>query len=159
MLDKIFSLGNAISTAWTFGSALFGGGRSGSPADMFADEDANLYDSSTALGFIKKGAQAWVGAQDKDAQVFSQAPKLERARTIKELTRGTAVGQVQMPEMQQRLYQNPEVSRYWEALYNSQNPHLQNLRAAAGQEVTPTVRSGRKTKVIAEATLKGEVGI
>ena len=155
----MFDLGNIISTVWTFGSSLFGGGRSGSPADMFADEDAGLYDSSTALGFIKKGAQAWVGAQDKDAQVFSQAPKLERARTIKELTRGTAVGQVQMPEMQQRLYQNPEVSRYWEALYNSQNPHLQNLRAAAGQEVTPTVRSGRKTKVIAEATLKGEVGI
>jgi len=158
MLDKIFSLGNAISTAWTFGSALFGGGRSSSAADMFADEDAGLYDSSTALGFIKKGAQAWVGAQDKDAKTFETA-QFQRPRTVKELTRGTAVGQVQMPEMQQRLYQNPEVSRYWEALYNSQNPHLQNLRAAAGQEVTPTVRSGRKTKVIAEATLKGEVGI
>ena len=159
MFDKIFNLGNAISTAWTFGSALFGGGRSSNPADMFADEDAGLYDSSTALGFIKKGAQAWVESKGKDAQVFSQAPEIERARTIKQLTRGTAVGQVQMPEMQQRLYQNPEVSRYWEALYNSQNPHLQNLRAAAGQEVTPTVRSGRKTKVLAEATLKGEVGV
>ena len=154
----MFDLGNIISTVWTFGSSLFGGGRSDNPADMFADEDAGLYDSSTALGFIKKGAQAWVGAQDKDAQVFQNA-EFQRPRTVKELTRGTAVGQVQMPAMQQRLYQNPEVSRYWEALYNSQNPHLQNLRAAAGQEVAPTVRSGRKTKVLAEATLKGEVGI
>ena len=157
MLDKIFSLGNAISTAWTFGSALFGG-KGDDMTDALDPGFGDNFGSSTALGFIKKGAQAWVGAQDKDAQVF-QSAEFQRPRTVKELTRGTAVGQVQMPEMQQRLYQNPEVSRYWEALYNSQNPHLQNLRAAAGQEVTPTVRSGRKTKVIAEATLKGEVGI
>jgi len=154
-----FGLPEIFSMAWSVGSSLFGGGRSGSPADMFADEDAGLYDSSTALGFIKKGAQAWVGAQDKDAQVFSQAPKVEKARSVKSLTRGTAVGQVSLPEIQQRLYQNPEVSRYWEALLNSQNSQLQNLRAATSQEVAPTVRSGRKTKVLAESTLKGEIGV
>lgn len=153
----MFDLGNIISTVWTFGSSLFGG-KGDDMTDALDPGFGDNFGSSTALGFIKKGAQAWVGAQDKDAQVF-QSAEFQRPRTVKELTRGTAVGQVQMPEMQQRLYQNPEVSRYWEALYNSQNPHLQNLRAAAGQEVTPTVRSGRKTKVIAEATLKGEVGI
>ena len=153
----MFDLGNIISTVWTFGSSLFGG-KGDDMTDALDPGFGDNFGSSTALGFIKKGAQAWVGAQDKDAQVF-QSAEFQRPRTVKELTRGTAVGQVQMPEMQQRLYQNPEVSRYWEALYNSQNPHLQNLRAAAGQEVTPTVRSGRKTKVLAEATLKGEVGI
>ena len=153
----MFDLGNIISTVWTFGSSLFGG-KGDDMTDALDPGFGDNFGSSTALGFIKKGAQAWVGAQDKDAKTFETA-EFQRPRTVKELTRGTAVGQVQMPEMQQRLYQNPEVSRYWEALYNSQNPHLQNLRAAAGQEVTPTVRSGRKTKVIAEATLKGEVGI
>ena len=153
----MFDLGNIISTVWTFGSSLFGG-KGDDMTDALDPGFGDNFGSSTALGFIKKGAQAWVGAQDKDAKTFETA-QFQRPRTVKELTRGTAVGQVQMPEMQQRLYQNPEVSRYWEALYNSQNPHLQNLRAAAGQEVTPTVRSGRKTKVIAEATLKGEVGI
>ena len=152
-----FDLGSIISTVWTFGSSLFGG-KGDDMTDALDPGFGDNFGSSTALGFIKKGAQAWVGAQDKDAKTFETA-QFQRPRTVKELTRGTAVGQVQMPEMQQRLYQNPEVSRYWEALYNSQNPHLQNLRAAAGQEVTPTVRSGRKTKVIAEATLKGEVGI
>ena len=153
----MFDLGNIISTVWTFGSSLFSG-KGDDMTDALDPGFGDNFGSSTALGFIKKGAQAWVGAQDKDAKTFETA-QFQRPRTVKELTRGTAVGQVQMPEMQQRLYQNPEVSRYWEALYNSQNPHLQNLRAAAGQEVTPTVRSGRKTKVIAEATLKGEVGI
>lgn len=152
-----FDLGNIISTVWTLGSSLFGG-KGDDMTDALDPGFGDDFGSSTALGFIKKGAQAWVGAQDKDAKTFETA-QFQRPRTVKELTRGTAVGQVQMPEMQQRLYQNPEVSRYWEALYNSQNPHLQNLRAAAGQEVTPTVRSGRKTKVLAEATLKGEVGI
>lgn len=152
-----FDLGNIFSTVWTIGSSLFSG-KGGSAADMFADEDAGLYDSSTAMGFIKQGAKAWVGAQDKDAQTFESA-EFQRPRGVKELTRGTAVGQVSLPEIQQRLYQNPEVSRYWEALLNSQNSQLQNLRAATSQEVAPTVRSGRKTKVLAESTLKGEVGV
>ena len=153
----MFDLGNILSTVWTFGSSLFGDGKSGNVADLFADEDAGLYDSSSAFGFIKKGAQAWVGSKDKDSQLFAQAP--ERPRTVKQLTRGSPTGQVSLPEIQQRLYQNPEVSRYWEALLNSQNSQLQNLRAATSQEVAPTVRSGRKTKVISESTLKGEVGV
>jgi len=152
-----FDLGNIFSTVWTIGSSLFGGGKSGNVADLFADEDAGLYDSSSAFGFIKKGAQAWAGSKDKDSQLFAQAP--ERPRSVKQLTRGTPVGQVSLPEIQQRLYQNPEVSRYWETLLNSQNSQLQNLRAATSQEVSPTVRSGRKTKVLAESTLKGEVGV
>ena len=154
----MFDLGSIFSTVWTMGSSLFGSGRSSNPADMFADEDAGLYDSSTAFGFIKKGAQAYIGSQDKDAKTF-QSAEFQRPRGVKELTRGTAVGQVSLPEIQQRLYQNPEVSRYWEALLNSQNGQLQNLRAATSQEVSPTVRSGRKTKVLSESTLKGEIGV
>ena len=154
----MFDLGNILSTVWTYGSSLFGSGKSGNVADLFADEDAGLYDSSSAFGFIKKGAQAWAGSKDKDSQVF-QSAEFQRPRTVKELTRGSPTGQVSLPEIQQRLYQNPEVSRYWEALLNSQNSQLQNLRAATSQEVAPTVRSGRKTKVISESTLKGEVGV
>jgi hypothetical protein len=115
--------------------------------------------STSALGFIQKGAQMYLDSQGEDDEAFSQAPEIKRPRGVKELTRGTAVGQVSLPEIQQRLYQNPEVSRYWEALLNSQNSQLQNLRAATSQEVAPTVRSGRKTKVLAESTLKGEIGV
>lgn len=152
----MFDLGNILSTVWTFGSSLFGG----KDDDMTDALDPGFGDSSSssALGFImKKGAQAWVGSKEKDSQVF-QSAEFKRPRTVKELTRGTAVGQVSLPPIQQALYQNPEVSRYWEALLNSQNAHLQNLRAATSQGVEPTVRSGRKTKVISESTLKGEVG-
>lgn len=155
----MFDLGNIFSTVWTIGSSLFSGGSSGGPPPGHPEYNMGMNRSTNALGFIQKGAQMYLDSQDGDAQVFSQAPKLERARTVKQLTRGTAVGQVSLPEIQQRLYQNPEVSRYWEALLNSQNGQLQNLRAATSQEVSPTVRSGRKTKVLAESTLKGEIGV
>lgn len=151
-----FSLPQIFSTVWSFGSSIFGG-KGDDLTDALDPGFGDDFGSSTAMGFIKKGAKAWVGAQDKDSQLFAQAP--ERPRTVKQLTRGTPVGQVSLPEIQQRLYQNPEVSRYWEALLNSQNSQLQNLRAATSQEVAPTVRSGRKTKVISESTLKGEVGV
>lgn len=153
----MFDLGNILSTVWTFGSSLFGG-KGDDLTDALDPGFGDDFGSSTAMGFIKKGAKAWVGAQDKESQVF-QSAEFERPRTVKELTRGTPTGQVSLPEIQQRLYQNPEVSRYWEALLNSQNSQLQNLRAATSQEVAPTVRSGRKTKVISESTLKGEVGV
>lgn len=153
----MFDLGNILSTVWTFGSSLFGG-KGDDLTDALDPGFGDGFGSSTAMGFIKKGAQAWVGSQDKDSQVF-QSAEFQRPRTVKELTRGSPTGQVSLPEIQQRLYQNPEVSRYWEALLNSQNSQLQNLRAATSQEVAPTVRSGRKTKVISESTLKGEVGV
>lgn len=153
----MFDLGNILSTVWTFGSSLFGG-KGDDLTDALDPGFGDDFGSSTAMGFIKKGAKAWVGAQDKDSQVF-QSAEFQRPRTVKELTRGSPTGQVSLPEIQQRLYQNPEVSRYWEALLNSQNSQLQNLRAATSQEVAPTVRSGRKTKVISESTLKGEVGV
>lgn len=153
----MFDLGNILSTVWTFGSSLFGG-KGDDLTDALDPGFGDDFGSSTAMGFIKKGAQAWVGSQGKDSQVF-QSAEFQRPRTVKELTRGSPTGQVSLPEIQQRLYQNPEVSRYWEALLNSQNSQLQNLRAATSQEVAPTVRSGRKTKVISESTLKGEVGI
>lgn len=154
----MFDLGNILSTVWTFGSSLFGG-KGDDLTDALDPGFGDNFGSSTAMGFIQKGAQKFLESQDKDSQLFAQAPTIERARPVKSLTRGTAVGQVSLPEIQQRLYQNPEVSRYWEALLNSQNSQLQNLRAATSQEVAPTVRSGRKTKVISESTLKGEVGV
>ena len=152
-----FSLPQIFSTVWSFGTSMFGG-KGDDLTDALDPGFGDDFGSSTAMGFIKQGAKAWVGAQDKDAKTFESA-EFQRPRGVKELTRGTAVGQVSLPEIQQRLYQNPEVSRYWEALLNSQNSQLQNLRAATSQEVAPTVRSGRKTKVLAESTLKGEIGV
>jgi len=154
----MFDLGNIFSTVWTIGSSLFSGGSSDGPPPGHPEYNMGMNRSTSALGFIQKGAQAYIGSQDKDAQTF-QSAEFQRPRSVKELTRGTAVGQVSLPEIQQRLYQNPEVSRYWEALLNSQNGQLQNLRAATSQEVSPTVRSGRKTKVLSESTLKGEIGV
>jgi len=153
-----FDLGNIFSTVWTIGSSLFGGGSSGGPPPGHPEYNMGTNRSTSALGFIQKGAQMYLDSQDNDTQVFQNA-EFERPRGVKELTRGAPVGRVSLPEIQQRLYQNPEVSRYWETLLNSQNSQLQNLRAATSQEVSPTVRSGRKTKVLAESTLKGEVGV
>ena len=153
-----FGLPEIFSMAWSFGSSLSGGGSSDGPPPGHPEYNMGMNRSTSALGFIQKGAKAYLDSQDKDAQVF-QSAEFQRPRGVKELTRGTAVGQVQMPEIQQRLYQNPEVSRYWEALLNSQNGQLQNLRAATSQEVSPTVRSGRKTKVLSESTLKGEIDV
>lgn len=152
-----FDLGNIFSTVWTIGSSLFGGGSSGGPPPGHPEYNMGTNRSTSALGFIQKGAQMYLDSKDEDDPLFTEAP--ERPRSVKQLTRGAPVGQVSLPEIQQRLYQNPEVSRYWETLLNSQNSQLQNLRAATSQEVSPTVRSGRKTKVLAESTLKGEVGV
>lgn len=158
---SIFSLGNAFLTAFSFADSLFGGSSKASVADMFADEDAGLFDtpSSTASGFIQKGAQMFLQSQGKAGEQPFQSATFERPRSVKELTRGApSLSADMMPIAQQRLYQMPEVSQYWDRLIASQNQHVRNVMAAA--DVEPTVRSGRKTKVLGtETTLKGEVGV
>ena len=108
--------------------------------------------SFNVSGFIKKGASSLLktqglGASGADSegrtQIF-QTTEMGRPRSIQQLTRGRAVGQVELPAIQQRMYSAPEVRAAAQRLMASQNNHMRNLRAAAGL-VDPTLRSGRRT--------------
>jgi hypothetical protein len=156
----IFNTAGTLLTLFQVGSSLFGG------KSATDSEHGHGYDgggrSVSALGFLQKGASMFLESQKNAdgsrAKAFSQAPDV-RPRSISQLTRGTPMSDIDMPPLQQQLYQAPEVSRYWETLMNSNNPHVSNLRAAAGVDVQPTVASGRKTQVLSKGVLKGEVGI
>lgn len=157
---SFFNTANTLLTVFQIGSSLFGGGKGPPPGHPEYNQGAGR--SVSALGFLQKGASMFLESQ-KNAdgsrnKAFSQAPDV-RPRSVSELTRGTPVADVNMPPLQQQLYQAPEVARYWETLVNSNNPHVSNLRAAAGVDVQPTVASGRKTQVLSKGVLKGEVGI
>ncbi len=157
---SIFSTAGTLLTLFQVGSSLFGGGKGPGPGHPEYNEGAGR--SVSALGFLQKGASMFLESQKNAdgsrAKAFSQAPDV-RPRSISQLTRGTPMADIDMPPLQQQLYQAPEVARYWETLMNSNNPHVSNLRAAAGVDVQPTVVSGRKTQVLSKGVLKGEVGI
>jgi len=146
-----FSLGNMLSTAFEFGKdLLFGSPAAGPPGLSGKAATSGLIGSGGNLsGFIKKGAQMYLkgtGAGDKGG--YFQAPEIdirERPRSVQELTRGQAVGQVQLSDIQRTLYSMPEVQRAAQMMQASNNSHMANLRAATGVE--QTVRQGRKTLV------------
>ena len=99
-------------------------------------------------GFIKQGAQQFLKSQgmgpgqDREGQFFTPT-EFRQNRTIKELTRGQSVGQVQLSDIQRTLYSMPEVQRAAQMMQASSNSHVANLRAATGVE--QTIRQGRKT--------------
>jgi len=145
-----FSLSNMMSTAFEFGKDLL----FGSPATYFpsgkpgSQATSGLIGSGGNLsGFIKKGAQMYLkGTGAGDEGGYFQAPKIDirqRPRSVQELTRGQAVGQVQLSDIQRTLYSMPEVQRAAQMMQASNNSHMANLRAATGVE--QTIRQGRKT--------------
>ena len=144
-----FSLSNMMSTAFEFGKdLLFGSPAAGPPGLSGKAATSGLIGSGGNLsGFIKKGAQMYLkgtGAGDKGG--YFQAPEInirERPRSVQELTRGQAVGQVQLSDIQRTLYSMPEVQRAAQMMQASNNSHIANLRAATGVE--QTIRQGRKT--------------
>ena len=146
-----FSLGNMISTAFEFGKdLLFGSPAAGPPGLSGKAATSGLIGSGGNLsGFIKKGAQMYLkGTGAGDEGGYFQAPEIdirERPRSVQELTRGQAVGQVQLSDIQRTLYSMPEVQRAAQMMQASNNSHIANLRAATGVE--QTVRQGRKTLV------------
>jgi hypothetical protein len=148
---KWSSLGNIVTTAFEFGKdLLLGSPAAGPPGLSGKAATSGLIGSGGNLsGFIKKGAQMYLkgtGAGDKGG--YFQAPEIdirERPRSVQELTRGQAVGQVQLSDIQRTLYSMPEVQRAAQMMQASNNSHIANLRAATGVE--QTVRQGRKTLV------------
>ena len=146
-----FSLGNMISTAFEFGKdLLFGSPAAGPPGLSGKAATSGLIGSGGNLsGFIKKGAQMYLkGTGVGDQGGYFQAPDInirQRPRSVQELTRGQAVGQVQLSDIQRTLYSMPEVQRAAQMMQASNNSHMANLRAATGVE--QTVRQGRKTLV------------
>jgi len=144
-----FSLGNMISTAFEFGKdLLFGSPAAGPPGLSGKAATSGLIGSGGNLsGFIKKGAQMYLkGTGVGDQGGYFQAPDInirQRPRSVQELTRGQAVGQVQLSDIQRTLYSMPEVQRAAQMMQASNNSHIANLRAATGVE--QTIRQGRKT--------------
>ncbi len=144
-----FSLSNMMSTAFEFGKDfLFGSPAAGPPGLSGKAATSGLIGSGGNLsGFIKKGAQMYLkGTGAGDEGVYFQAPEInirERPRSVGELTRGQAVGQVQLSDIQRTLYSMPEVQRAAQMMQASNNSHIANLRAATGVE--QTIRQGRKT--------------
>jgi len=143
------SLGNIASTAFEFGKdLLFGSPAAGPPGLSGKAATSGLIGSGGNLsGFIKKGAQMYLKGQGGDGQGgYFQAPDItirERPRSVGELTRGQAVGQVELSDIQRTLYSMPEVQRAAQMMQSSNNSHIANLRAATGVE--QTIRQGRKT--------------
>lgn len=143
------SLGNIATTAFEFGKdILFGSPAAGPPGPSGKQATSGLIGSGGNLsGFIKKGAQMYLkGTGAGDEGGYFQAPDItirERPRSVGELTRGQAVGQVQLSDIQRTLYSMPEVQRAAQMLQSSNNSHISNLRAATGVE--QTIRQGRKT--------------
>ena len=144
-----FSLSNMMSTAFEFGKdLLFGSPAAGPPGLSGKAATSGLIGSGGNLsGFIKKGAQMYLkGTGAGDEGRYFQAPEInirERPRSVQELTRGQAVGQVQLSDIQRTLYSMPEVQRAAQLMQSSNNSHMANLRAATG--VDQTLRQGRKT--------------
>jgi hypothetical protein len=146
------SLGNIVSSAFEFGKdLLFGSPAAGPPGLSGKAATSGLIGSGGSFnlsGFIKKGADVYMkssglGAGGERQGQYFQAPALPRPRSVQELTRGQAVGQVQLTDIQRTLYSMPEVQRAAQMLQSSNNSHIANLRAATGVE--QTIRQGRKT--------------
>ena len=148
------SLGNIVTTAFEFGKDLL----LGSPATTHPGRSGGSPQTSGLIviggqanlsGFIKKGAQMYLkGTGAGEEGGYFQAPDInirQRPRSVQELTRGQAVGQVQLSDIQRTLYSMPEVQRAAQMMQASNNSHMANLRAATGVE--QTVRQGRKTLV------------
>ena len=149
----MFSLSNIVSMGMNF---LFGSPAAG-PPNMYGQQPqkatSGLFGSGGGLGGgfidIKKGAKALLKSQGLGGpdgtgnQQYFQTTEFTDRRSVQELTRGQAVGQVQLADIQQKLYNAPEVRRYAEFLRSSQNNQIRNLRAATGVETT--LRQGRKT--------------
>lgn len=147
-----FSLGNMLSTAFEFGKDLLFGSPatyfpSGKPGSQATKGLIGSGGQANLQGFIKKGAQMYLkGTGAGDQGGYFQAPEInirERPRSVQELTRGQAVGQVQLSDIQRTLYSMPEVQRAAQMMQASSNSHVANLRAATGVE--QTIRQGRKT--------------
>jgi hypothetical protein len=146
------SLGNIATTAFEFGKDLLFGNPatyfpSGKPGSQATKGLIGSGGQANLSGFIKKGAQMYLkGTGAGDEGGYFQAPDInirERPRSVEELTRGQAVGQVQLSDIQRTLYSMPEVQRAAQMLQSSNNSHIANLRAATGVE--QTIRQGRKT--------------
>lgn len=148
-----FSLGNMLSTAWDIGKdLLFGSPAAGPPGLSGKPATSGLLGSGGVMsGFIKKGAQQFLKSQgigpgqDREGQYF-QPTEMGRPRSVQELTRGQATGRVELSPIQRQLYSNPAVRQAAERLIQSNNNHMQNLRAASGV-VDPTLKGGRRTIV------------
>jgi hypothetical protein len=150
-----FSLSNMMSTAFEFGKDLLFGSP-GMPTGKGPPIGPGLGQPTSGLigtggsfnlsGFIKKGARTYLKGTGAGDGAYLQAPEInirERPRSVQELTRGQAVGQVQLSDIQRTLYSMPEVQRAAQMLQSSNNSHIANLRAATGVE--QTIRQGRKT--------------
>jgi len=149
----MFSLSNMVNMGMSF---LFGSPAAG-PPNMYGQQPqkatSGLFGSGGGLGGgfidIKKGAKALLksqglgGSDGRGNQQYFQTTEFTERRPVKDLTRGQAVGQVQLTDIQQKLYNAPEVRRYADYLRSSQNNQIRNLRAATGVEAT--LRQGRKT--------------
>ena len=146
------SLGNIATTAFEFGKDLLFGNPatyfpSGKPGSQATKGLIGSGGQANLSGFIKKGAQMYLkGTGAGDEGGYFQAPDInirERPRSVEELTRGQAVGQVQLSDSHRTLYSRPEVQRAAQMLQSANNSHIANLRAATGVE--QTIRQGRKT--------------
>ena len=154
----MFDLGNMLSTAWDIGKDfLFGspGQPTGSGPPIgpgLGQPTSGLFGSGGNMsGFIKKGAQQFLKSQGKgpgqqgEGQFFTPT-EFRKNRSVKELTRGQAVGRVELSPIQRQLYSNPAVRQAAQRLIQSNNSHMANLRAATGN-VAPTLKAGRRTIV------------
>jgi len=152
-VSKIFGIPSQIVDGFT---SIFSGPKT-TVNDMFADEDAGLFDSSN---FLRMGAKAFGQSMtDKERQYFS-APKARDPRSVKDLTRLSPSSSPISLTPTQTLYQNERVRQYGLALANSSNDHVKNAFAAAGIDRVPlTAASGRKTTVLAAPKLSSEVDV
>ena len=151
----MFSLSNIVSAGMNllFGSPGKPTGSGPPVGPGMGKPTSGLFGSGGGLGGgfidIKKGAKALLKSQGLGGpdgtgnQQYFQTTEFTDRRSVQELTRGQAVGRVQLTDIQQKLYNAPEVRRYAEYLRSSQNNQIRNLRAATGVETT--LRQGRKT--------------
>jgi hypothetical protein len=129
---------------------------------MFADEDAGLFDGSTAANFLTMGAKAFGQSfgGDKTGPFAAPTREVVRPRGVAELTRGSAAGSPIMGDISQRMYSNDAVSNAYQRLMSSNNQQVRDLFAAAGVDrVKQTVGSGRKTASLSSPNLKSEVDV
>lgn len=161
ILGSIFGVPSQLVSGVSYiASSIFG--RKTTTADMFADEDANLFDDSTASNFLNMGVKAFgqTFGGDKTGPFSAPQREMPRARRVEDLTRGSPSGRPVMGDISQRLYSNDVVSGAYQKLMQSNNQQVRDLFAAAGiDRVKQTVGSGRKTASLSSPTLKSEVDV
>ena len=135
-----FDFSKAITTAFDMGKTFLTGGSSqGSLVDTVFDAGADVETGSSSsgfLGFVKKGAQVYVGMQDKDSAPIFQAPEAPTFKAKSTYRQQGRVGAGQTAyRPTNRLYQDAVLRRMRQMNFEK------NLeRITANTTVRPTAR-------------------